>query len=89
MGHHGGYMTGLALFISRFAGPCPVATSLCLALLFKSVTIRFIPSDPSSPILLPCDPDAVSSDLDSLLRYIQQQVGVRIRICDLPFEEGI
>ncbi|KAK1301901.1 hypothetical protein QJS10_CPB12g00736 [Acorus calamus] len=48
----------------------PVATSLCLALLFKSVAVRFIPSDPSSSIILWCGPDTVSGDLDSLLRYI-------------------
>ncbi|KAK1311758.1 WRKY transcription factor 55 [Acorus calamus] len=52
---------------------CPVATSLCLALLFKSVAVRFIPSDPSSPIFLQCGLDTVSDDLDSLLRYIDSR----------------
>ncbi|KAK1297906.1 hypothetical protein QJS10_CPB14g00228 [Acorus calamus] len=55
---------------SHGSDACPVATSLCLALLFKYVVIRFIPSNPSSPILLWWGPNAVSGDLDSLLRYI-------------------
>ncbi|KAK1275404.1 hypothetical protein QJS04_geneDACA011743 [Acorus gramineus] len=67
---------------------CPVAASLRLALLFKSVAVRFVPSDPSSPILLQCGPDAVSGDLDSLLRYIDRRFAGPPVVVPGPFSSG-
>ncbi|KAK1288106.1 hypothetical protein QJS10_CPB19g00411 [Acorus calamus] len=67
---------------------CPVAASLRLALLFKSVAVRFVPSDPSSPILLQCGPDAVSGDLDYLLRYIDGRFAGPPVVVRGPFSSG-
>ncbi|KAK1324183.1 hypothetical protein QJS10_CPA02g01001 [Acorus calamus] len=67
---------------------CPVAASLRLALLFKSVAVRFVPSDPSSPILLQCGPDAVSGDLDYLLRYIDGRFTGPHVVVSGPFSSG-